>query len=463
MTRLQVWLDQDPIGWLSHDPKTNRFAFDYNEQWLAAPRSYPLSPRLPLQPDPARTADSHSADVRQFFENLLPEGEALDHAAQAYGISKSNTVGLINALGRETAGAIRVTGDRDAAAAADHADHHDPSRNLGDDADDGRDAGLRLITPTMLSDRIRDRARMPFSVWDGKVRLSIAGYQDKIAVYERDGRWFMVNGNRSNLASTVIVKPVPVRPQLRSLPDNEFMCMQLAQRVGLAVARARLFRVPEPVLLVHRFDRIEKGDRVHRLHLIDGCQALGLAVGMKYERPYGDGRDVRDIRDGVTYAKLFRLLDQSPRPARDKQALLRWVIFQILIGNTDAHGKNVSFFYDIQGLELAPAYDLVCRPAIDDAQLAETFAMAIGDAFVEPEISPFEWAAFARECGLPIMMVSQQLRRLAIRVLDSLPGVVADVTDASVSAEVANTIAGIVDRNCRRQIEMAPDILKVRT
>jgi serine/threonine-protein kinase HipA len=315
----------------------------------------------------------------------------------------------------------------------------------------------------MLSDRIRDRARMPFSVWDGKVRLSIAGYQDKIAVYERDGQWFMVDGNRSNLASTVIVKPVPVRPQLRSLPDNEFMCMQLAQRAGLAVAGARLLRVPEPVLLVNRFDRIEKGDRVHRLHLIDGCQALGLAVGMKYERPYGDGRDVRDIRDGVTYAKLFRLLDQSPRPARDKQALLRWVIFQILIGNTDAHGKNVSFFYGIQGLELAPAYDLVCRPAIDDAQLAETFAMAIGDAFTEPEISPVEWAAFASDCGLPIMMVSQQLQRLAIRVLDSLPGVVADLTDARVSVEVANTIAGIVERNCRRQIEMAPGILKVRS
>jgi len=42
------------------------------------------------------------------------------------------------------------------------------------------------------------------------VRLSIAGYQDKIAVYEREGRWYLVEGGR--LASTDIVKPVPVQP-----------------------------------------------------------------------------------------------------------------------------------------------------------------------------------------------------------------------------------------------------------
>ena len=108
MTRLDVWLDLERVGWLTHDPQANRFDFSYAPQWSSNPRSFALSPRLPLKVDIAMTADARSADVRQFFENLLPEGEALDHAARANGISKANLVGLMAALGRETSGAIRI-------------------------------------------------------------------------------------------------------------------------------------------------------------------------------------------------------------------------------------------------------------------------------------------------------------------------------------------------------------------
>lgn len=446
--RLAIWVDQDLAGWLSHHGATNRFAFDYTQPWKDDPRSFEISPRLPLVRDPGQTVEAHSAEVRQFFENLLPEGEALDHAAQANGISKSNLVGLIVALGKETAGALRVTmAAAEASAAGDDANHQ-PQREL------------RLVTAAELSQRIRDRATVPFSVWDGKVRLSIAGYQDKIAVYERDGAWYLVDGSR--LASTVIVKPMPTRPQLESLPANEFMCMQLAQRAGLDVPTTRLLHVPEPVLLVSRFDRHETQDRVQRLHLIDGCQALGLSVSMKYERPYGDNPDVRDIRDGVTYAKLFGLLHLSPVPARDRRSLLRWVIFQVLIGNTDAHGKNVSFFCGIDGLRLAPAYDLVCMPALGHDQLADAYAMAIGDAFTAAELSPFEWVSFAHECELPVRLVAQQLRQLATRVMDTLPDAVDDAREAGVPQDVARRIADVVERNCRQWIQRAPEIAKVR-
>jgi len=446
MTRLDIWLDLELVGHLSHDGPTNRFAFDYTPQWKLKPRSHPISPRLPLERAAHETAEVHSAEVRQFFENLLPEGDALDHAARANGITKSNLVGLVVALGRETAGALRVA----LSAADDEAAHH------------RRDAEheLRLVTPEQLSQRIRTRADVPFSVWDGKVRLSIAGHQDKIAVYERDGAWYLVEGSR--LASTLIVKPAPLRPQLQSLPANEYMCMQLARRVGLDAAPTRLVHVPEPVLLVSRFDRLEAGERIHRLHLIDACQALGLPVSMKYERPFGDNAEVRNIRDGVTCAKLFGLLAQSPRPARDKQALLRWVIFQVLIGNTDAHGKNVSFFCGIDGLRLAPAYDLVCMPALGYDQLSDTYAMAIGDAFTEPELSPFEWAGFAHECGLPIKLVSHQLHELSTRVLGTLPEVVEAACQAGAAPEVARGVSDVVAAHCRRWIAQAPDVAQVR-
>lgn len=440
MFQLDVWLDRDLVGVLSHDGTTNRFAFAYTAAWREQRSSFPIAPRLPLVRDKSQSDEAHSAEVRQFFENLLPEGDALDHAAQANGISKSNLIGLVLALGKETSGAIRVAV---------------PRPDAGDEAQ-----AMRLVTPQQLSEQIRARAQIPFSVWDGKVRLSIAGYQDKIAVYERDDAWYLVDG--PHLASTVIVKPAPVRAELASLPANEYMCMQLAQRAGLEVAKTRLVHVPEPVLLVSRFDRFEKAGRVHRLHVIDGCQALGLSVSMKYERPYGDGPDVRSIRDGATHAKLFRLLEQSPQPARDKQTLLRWVIFQTLIGNTDAHGKNISFFCGVDGLRLAPAYDLVCMPALGDPRLSNTYAMAVGDAFTEQDLSPFEWASFAQECGLPPRLVSQELRRLSVRARDSLQDLVDDVCADGVPPAIAQKIAEMVTKQCERWVELGPAVAKVR-
>jgi serine/threonine-protein kinase HipA len=442
MTRLEVWLDTDLAGWLSHDPATNRFAFDYTPEWRSDVRGFPISPRLPLVPDARASADVHSAAVRLFFENLLPEGEALDHAAQASGTSKANLGALMIALGRETAGAIRILAEG--------------SAPQGDGPVEG---GLRPVTGQELSDRIRRRAQLPFSVWDGRVRLSIAGYQDKIAVYERAGQWFLVDDSRH--ASTVIMKPAPARRPLATLPANEYLCMQLAERVGVSVASTRLVHVPEPVLLVRRFDRVEEAGRIRRLHLIDGCQALGLPVGMKYERPYGDQAAVRDVRDGATLAKLFALLGHSPQPAIDRQALLRWAIFQVLIGNTDAHGKNVSFFCGLDGLRLAPAYDLVCIPALKDAGLSDTFAMAIGDAFRESELSPLEWAFFARQCGLPRRLVSQRLRELAVSVLDRLHEVADDVRREGVRDDVIEAVTKHVEPMCRRQAAMAPEIVKV--
>ena len=134
----------------------------------------------------------------------------------------------------------------------------------------------------------------------------------------------------------------------------------------------------------------------------------------------------------------------------------------MLIGNTDAHGKNISFYWDVQGLRLAPAYDLVCVPALATDQLSDTYAMAIGDAFSEGDLSAFEWANFARQCGLPARMVSEQLQQLSRRVLDTLEDVVVEVIAAGVEREVAETIAAKVKLTCDHQIDIAPNILKIR-
>jgi serine/threonine-protein kinase HipA len=443
MVKLNVWAGEHLMGVLGHEPQANRFSFDYDVQWLQAEQRFPLSPQLPLQRPTGETSEQHSAQVRLFFENLLPEGEALDHAAQTAGTTRSNLVGLLVAIGKETAGALRVTlADENAVSSAASDTEH-----------------LREITPAQMSQRIRERENFPFSVWDGKVRLSIAGYQDKIAVYERAGKWYLVDGGR--FASTEIVKPVPMRKQLATLSANEHLCMQLARRVGLAAAQTRLVHVPEPILLVRRFDRVETASGVSRLHVVDGCQALGLAVSMKYERAYGDAVQVAHLREGASLPRLFSLLDQSPLPAVDRLGLLRWAIFQVLVGNTDAHGKNVSFFYDGNGLRLAPAYDMVCMEALD-AGFSHTYAMAIGDAFHEDALTPFEWAHFAHGCKLPFRLVSHELNAIATKILAVMDVFIEDMITQTVPVDVARRIQELVVARCARQREHVRQIARFK-
>lgn len=250
-------------------------------------------------------------------------------------------------------------------------------------------------------------------------------------------------------------------PRSAGLTGNEFFCMRLAHWAKLPVAEVALVRVPEPVLVVKRFDREHRPGRVVRRHIIDGCQALGLSSALKYERPYGDARDVRDLRDGASLPMLFALLARSPRPVAERLALLRWTLFQVLIGNTDAHAKNLSFYVTREGLSLAPAYDLVCGIAFNGERLLDTYALAIGDAFQARELSPFEWAHFAHACALPFRQLSTELSRMAGRVHEALPKACDDARRAGVELAQIEQIQGLIAAECERQAEMAPAVAKV--
>ena len=160
------------------------------------------------------------------------------------------------------------------------------------------------------------------------------------------------------------------------------------------------------------------------------------------------------VANSVSLPKLFGVLEQSRQPAIDRQALLRWVIFQVLVGNTDAHGKNLAFFSDSQGLRFAPMYDVVCIAALGASQIEDAYAMAIGDAFCEREISAHERAHFADTCRIPPRNLAVQLKLLASRVLEQLPVVVADVAQSGVPGEVATPVAKVVTANCQRHLAM---------
>jgi len=396
---LDVYQARKLVGLLRFDPQDELFEFNYAPEWLRRPESFALSPHLPKSggdglesgdTSGAVVASHPSGAVRRFLENLLPEGRGLDAVIAAHKIARSNTFGLLRVLGRETAGALSFL----------------PQGTLPEEMLTAR----RPIAHDELRARIAERDRLPFSVWDGRVRLSIAGYQDKIAVYEEGGELALVDGA---LSSTHILKPEPVDPRLPHLVANEHFCLSLAQALGIAAAPATIMRLPEPVLKVQRFDRVRTQEGVERLHIVDGCQMLDMTSSYKYERPFGSGRDVRDIRDGASLQKLFAARNLSVGPAQFALQLLRWSLFHVLIGNADAHGKNLSCFVTAQGLKLAPAYDLLSAQAYPGVD--QTLAMAVGDEFDASAVQAYDWALFGARCGIARPVVVRELKSMAAR------------------------------------------------
>jgi serine/threonine-protein kinase HipA len=430
---LRVLLADAEVGQLGVDAQQH-LHFDYTDDWRQA--GYALAPSVPLVRATGREEEWRAA-AAAYFQNLLPEGQALEDICRSLRVSRSSTFGLLRAMGREAAGAVRIL-DASPVTATER---------------------LRPVSRAELSMRIRERQDVPFSVWDGAVRLSIAGYQDKLAVFEADGEWSLADG--PHRASTHILKPDPLAPRLAGLTSNEFFCMRLAAAVGLPVAPVRLERVPEPVLVVERFDRTTEHDRVRRHHVIDACQALGVPPSLKYERPYGDGRDVAAVRTGVSSPALFGLGRWAAVPAAFKLHLLRWVIFQTLIQNFDAHAKNISFFWDHRGLRVAPAYDLVSIGIYPEDWFPHTFAAAIGDAFTVRDLVAYEWAHLATQCGFRTRQLANELVKLSTAIERETPAVSRQVIAEGAEPHIVERVSGLVGSTSKRQREEAAVIPKI--
>lgn len=443
---LDVFAGDAIAAHIAHAPLDDGWSLAYDGAWAGDPQAFPLSPPLPLQV-PEHGYDARS--IKRFIEHLLPEGHALDVAVKAHGLTASNVFGLIRALGTETAGIPRF---QDAGA--------------GNAASASQLPALREIPLAELHARIIDRG-MPFTVWDGKVRMSVAGVQDKLLVYldaplEQDGRLFLVEGPR--LASTHILKPDLGQARLPHLAVNEHFCMTLARHIGLPAAQVDLLRTPAPVLVVRRFDRVAQGAgdaaRVTRLHMVDACQAADLPVSYKYERNLSNGAEVRDIRDGMSFERLFGLATLTGNKALAKLVMLRWALFQFLIGNSDAHGKNFSFFVRPGGyLEPTPWYDLVS--VVQYEHFDTELAMAFGDAFTLAEVTPFALADFAARCGIDRKLMRREAQRLSHAAKTAAAALARSAMYADDERDFVTRLAGFVGVQCERLAALAHEAAMV--
>src|SRR6202044_687078 len=93
----------------------------------------------------------------------------------------------------------------------------------------------------------------------------------------------------------------------------------------------------------------------------------------------------------------------SSIPAIDLKRLLDAVIFNFLIGNNDAHGKNFSIVYDGGNTSLAPLYDVVCTAYYHE--LSPKMAMSIGGKYEVSAVFPRHFEALSTKLGINAKIV----------------------------------------------------------
>ncbi len=385
---LNLYLGKDNLIGKLILTKDDQLFWRYNEKWQQT--GFAISPHLPLN------NDIPSVNAQRFLRNLLPEGNGLDElVAHFHQLSKNNTFGLMLALGMDAPGAITFLS----------VEKKFPTIHK-----------FLPITDADLERRLNTRDKYGLIVWQGKPRLSVAGVQDKInVVLNHKGQLGFGEGS---LCSTHILKFE--KQELSHLVLNEYITLQFAKSCGLNVTNARLMRFGKnPALLVERFDRKYISTKeVKRRLVIDGCQALNLPPTYKYERNFGSSRDVAHIRDGASFQKLFSFANQCENPILTKLQILDWALFNLLVFNFDAHGKNITFFVSAQGISLAPFYDLVNVKMYPDFE--QEMAMGLGSEFDSNLVNAYQLADFADTCQLSRAIVTKRLRLIANKLILAL-------------------------------------------
>lgn len=381
LERLDVYIGNTRAGILTRDAQ-DHYHFTYDPTWLNHAQRFPLSWNMPLHNETQR--GSH---IRHFFANLLPEGEVRELIARRFHTSPHNDFALLKHIGGECAGALCIT----------------PPTSDNTPTQHANDTEYRALSVRELESYIKQSATRPLLASIDEIRLSLAGVQEKIPLHIRNGSMYLPLGSA---ASSAILKPDSLR--FPGLITNEYYCMQLAQRLGLTVAQTELWSgEAQHALIVYRFDRTEGSDGcVHRIHQIDACQALGLSTSQKYEN-----------EGGPTVQQCASLIDaHSMEPALDKQRLLQWIIFNVVIGNADAHGKNIAWLIEPHGAALAPHYDL--NATMIYPELSERFAMKIGGQYERKYISRRHWEALAEELQIRPTYVLEQVASMMDNVMN---------------------------------------------
>lgn len=337
--KLYVFFHSRKIGDLSQD-SSGQLSFSYDQSYLEDKTAQAISLSLALE-----KKSFNDQECRAYFAGLLPEDLVRRNLARYLKISEKNDFSFLEVLGGDCAGAVALSPEPD----------FEPV----------------VIQPQKLTEaklkKIFSLLNLSPLLSGEAIRLSLAGAQNKLALLKMDGAWYLPGENK---LSTHIIKPA-----IETFPDsvfNEYFCLQLAKNLGINVVEPDLFLLEDKAYLVlDRYDREIEGSSVVRMHQEDFCQILAITPDMKYQS-----------EGGIGVQKSFELVEKySSQASVDKINLLNLMIFNLLIGNHDAHAKNFSILYQKANhkIKLAPFYDLLSTVVYPS--ISPKMAMKFGDNY----------------------------------------------------------------------------------
>lgn len=415
MNLLNIWVDRERAATLYEE--NNNFSLIYTEDWKTA-NNYQFSPYLDIN------AESSGASVRNFFSNLLPEGQVLEGLSQAYQVSKYDVFGILKKVGKDCAGALVLLEK--------------------DEVPEGWGATIldsyEKIELNELESRIEESQanETPIMFWKVTPRMSLAGVQNKLGVYLDDYKNIYIP--KEGAPTSHILKPDTIKGNKHEgIAANEYFCMQLAQAIKLKVPDTDYRKLSTPIYLVKRYDRIWTTEGVLvRSHQIDGCQALNLAPNQKYELEHPNSQIGATAKDIFGLSKICRI------PVVAQKQILQLFIYNYLIGNSDAHAKNISFLINKttfergnlvieKGITVAPFYDLVSGTVYGYSEMAQS----IGGEFEYALVGKIEWKKFADDCEIKFEVIQKIAKDMLSLIDKKLATVVRNV-----EKETENKIIG---------------------
>lgn len=311
-----VLLDGEEIGYLLQQ-SGNRIRFEFRKDYWSSPDRKVLGLFFEEQ---RRVHHTGVKKLPEWFSNLLPEGRLRDLIARSGNAGSLNELDLLLEIGSDLPGAVTVL--KDPALVELH--------------------GEREAEKTAPSNGKDFPAGLKFSLAGVALKLSVLRTAHKVTIPASDeyGNW-------------IVKFPMVEFPQV---PRNEFAMMTLARQVGIDVPECELLRKEQlegfapglwlnaetEAFAIRRFDRTAGGGRIH---IEDLTQVRNFYSDMKYTGTYE-----------TVGALVYRGTDLE-----SLKEFVRRLVFNLLIGNGDAHLKNFSLIYpDGRTPAISPAYDLVC-------------------------------------------------------------------------------------------------------
>lgn len=341
---LGVELYDTLIGTIEGDARSFDFTPTIEAIERFGPNSAVLSVAIPLSPSQRR---DHADRRRNWFGELLPEGDQYDYMLSQGKIARGDTPAFLARYGRDVAGALQIW------------DQEDPAEPVT--------PSTRQLSRKQVRALLTDPIGAPLANAPGVGKSSLGGIQPKVVLVRTTSGWAQAIGG---FPTTHILKPQLGGDKATVIYDEEYGS-RLARRMGLAEFDTHVEHFDDvAALVIERFDR-KDGKRVHQE---DFSQVLGATRNEKYQ----------ELGGVVSLKRVAESLIRNATGA-DLMRFARMVVFSVGIGNLDMHTKNLGLVHPKEGdLSLAPAYDVVPQAHMpNDGRLA----LAVNGRYVHNEIT----------------------------------------------------------------------------